>query len=83
MARDPRRIDRILAKLGKAWKENPDLRLMQLLGNCFQDNGDRYYTEDEVVESLLSSTYSCRTCSGRGTIRCNGVSVSCSNCRGR
>ena len=57
MARDPKRIDRILAKLGKVWKENPDLRLMQLLGNCFQDNGDRYHTEDEVVENLLSSTY--------------------------
>ena len=57
MARDPLRIDRILRKLGKAWRANPDLRLMQLLGNCFQDEGDRYYTEDDVIEHLLTSTY--------------------------
>jgi len=56
MKRDPKRIDRILKNIRKIWKANPDLRLMQLLGNCFEGN-DHYYEEDEVLEPLLKSTY--------------------------
>lgn len=54
--RDPKRIDRILDQIREVWKKHPDLRLMQLLGNCFQGI-DNYYTEDDEVESLLRSTY--------------------------
>jgi len=55
--RDPERIDRILDKVRKIWKQHPELRLMQLLGNCFE-GADHYYKEDEVLEPLLDSTYS-------------------------
>ena len=56
MARDPKRIDRILKQIRKIWKENPDMRLIQILGNCFQ-GVDHYYEEDHVLEPLLKSTY--------------------------
>jgi hypothetical protein len=53
--RDPERIDRILAKLGKAWHAAPDLRLGQLIYNLtFGGNAlDPYYTEDGPIEKAL------------------------------
>ena len=64
--RDPKRIDRILRKLRKTWRKNPDLRLGQLL-YALEQNGhhpqeayssrarDIFYTEDEVIERGLDT----------------------------
>lgn len=54
--RDPKRIDRILKLIEKIWKAYPDLRLCQLIGNCF-DPGDNYYKEDDELEKLLLLKY--------------------------
>lgn len=50
--RDIKRIDRILKLIEKIWRKNPDLRLFQLLGNCF-GAGDNYYKEDDCLEQEL------------------------------
>ena len=54
--RDPERIDRILKRVEKIWKANPDLRLMQLLINCL-DEENFYFTEDTVLEQELKMGY--------------------------
>lgn len=54
--RDPKRIDIILKLIKNAWKKNPDYRLMQLIGNCF-DAGDLYYVEDDNLKESLELTY--------------------------
>jgi len=54
--RDPKRIDRILKKLKTIWMKYPDLRLFQLLGNCFPAQ-DNYYVEDEELENRLKAVY--------------------------
>ena len=54
--RDPKRVERILKLIEKIWKKRNDLRLCQLLGNCF-DPGDLYYKEDDVVERRLKGIY--------------------------
>ncbi len=54
--KDPRRIDRILKLLKKIWKKNPDLRLMQFLGNCLSRE-DNYYIEDCDIERRLKEFY--------------------------
>lgn len=54
--RDPNRIRRILRLVKKIWHQNPNLRLTQLLGNCFKP-GDLYYEEDEKVEKRLKEVY--------------------------
>ena len=54
--RDPKRIDKILKLIGNIWRKNPDLRIMQLLGNCFIA-GDNYYKEDGELEKKLKDTY--------------------------
>jgi uncharacterized protein YihD (DUF1040 family) len=54
--RDPKRIDRILKQIEKIWIDNPDLRLMQLLGNCWPA-GDHYSREDDELEKRLSELY--------------------------
>jgi uncharacterized protein YihD (DUF1040 family) len=51
--RDPARIDRMLAALKKAWKENPDMRLGQLIVNVAGKN-DPYFIEDDVTETRLT-----------------------------
>ena len=40
----------------KIWMEYPQLRLCQLIGNCF-DAGDLYYKCDEDLLSRLKETY--------------------------
>lgn len=57
MARDPERINRILKRVKEIWEKNPDLRLCQLIGNCFDSNIDPYFTEDEKIEELLNKFY--------------------------
>lgn len=37
MARDPNRIDELLAELRIYWVDNPDLRLCQIIGNFLDD----------------------------------------------
>lgn len=54
--RDPQRINRILGKISEVWKSNPDLRLCQLIGNCFS-SGDNYHREDEELEKKLGVLY--------------------------
>jgi uncharacterized protein YihD (DUF1040 family) len=54
--RNPERIDRIIELVKKKWKSNPDLRLCQLLGNCF-DTLDLYYVEDSDLEKQLNDCY--------------------------
>ena len=54
--RDKKRIKRIIKLLHKLWKANPDMRLTQLIGNCFEPM-DLYYVEDENLEEALKITY--------------------------
>lgn len=63
--RNPERIDEILECISTIWHKNPDLRLCQLIGNCFpemvDDYGlrdvDLYYIEDGVLQDKLVNTY--------------------------
>ena len=45
-------IENMIEFLSMAWKKNPDLRLMQLLGNGFPA-GDNYYVDDKQVIDYL------------------------------
>ena len=54
--RDVRRIPRIMEILEKIWVTNPDLRLTQIIGNCFEP-GDLYHIEDDVLEIKLKEKY--------------------------
>ncbi len=54
--RNPERIDKILNLIKKVWKQNPDLRLFQLLGNPFEPE-DHYHTEDDELEEKLENYY--------------------------
>ena len=51
--RDPKRIDRILAKVRAHWHTYPDLRLTQLICNACPTRGDPFYVEDDVLERGL------------------------------
>jgi len=53
--RDPKRIKRILELVEKIWKENPDLRLTQLIMNVLSMNADPYYIEDDRLERELKT----------------------------
>ena len=55
--RNPKRIDRILKLIEKIWKAYPDLRLCQLIGNCFVRDNDNYYEEDYKLEKRLHQCY--------------------------
>ena len=50
--RDPGRIDIVLAEIKKYWKRNPNMRLCQLLGNCFAQSDLYSIEDDELVEEL-------------------------------
>lgn len=54
--RNPKRIARILRLIKKIWTKHPNLRLCQLIGNCFPA-GDNYYKEDKDLEKRLRETY--------------------------
>jgi hypothetical protein len=45
-------INNMLEFLSIAWRKNPELRLMQLLGNGFPA-GDNYYVDDKKVMDYL------------------------------
>lgn len=53
--RDPNRIPRVLALLGKVWAEVPDWRLGQLIENIARDLGwnDAFYMNDDDLEKEL------------------------------
>ncbi len=51
--RYPKRINRILRQVEIIWKRSPDLRLCQIIGNCFPA-GDLYYKEDDMLEKKLN-----------------------------
>ena len=48
------RIPNILDKVGKIWEKYPDLRLGQLLLNCFSDPLLYYIEDDKLIEALES-----------------------------
>lgn len=50
------RIDPMLERLGKVWKEYPDLRLGQLILNVARDPM-LYYLEDEELIKTLEEFY--------------------------
>ena len=54
--RDKRRIKRILTLIEQIWTKMPDLRLCQLIGNCFLP-GDNYHREDYELERRLKEVY--------------------------
>lgn len=54
--RNVKRIDRIVKLLAETWKRNPQLRLCQLIGNCYPA-GDNYYREDDDLEQRLKDNY--------------------------
>jgi len=54
--RDVKRIESTLNLISKIWKANPDLRLMQLIGNCFTV-GDLYHVEEDELEIKLKGVY--------------------------
>ena len=57
--RDPKRIPEILNQIETIWSKRPDLRLCQLIGNCFKgDTGVKfYYTEDDDLLRKLEIMY--------------------------
>jgi uncharacterized protein YihD (DUF1040 family) len=50
--RDPKRIDKVLNIIRMFWKQEPDLRLMQLLMNALGP-GDPFHVEDDVLVKKL------------------------------
>ena len=54
--RDLNRISTMLKLIERIWTANPDLRLCQLIGNCFQA-GDNYSREDDELEKALKDSY--------------------------
>ena len=56
--RDPKRIDTMLQVLEYYWKQNPDMRLGQLIGNIARDP-ELYYMEDDKLMRRIIGTYEC------------------------
>ena len=54
--RDPKRIKPILKLIEVIWATNPDLRLCQLIGNCFV-RGDNYFNSDDYLLERLQHIY--------------------------
>jgi hypothetical protein len=58
MARDPKRIDRMVGLLRQRWHEAPDLRLGQLVVNVAARSGvSAFYLEDYSMELHLSEPW--------------------------
>ena len=63
--RNPERIDEILKLISEIWHKNPELRLCQLIKNCFSEevddyglrDVDLYYLEDGVLQDRLEKVY--------------------------
>lgn len=52
-------ISQIITLIEDIWLKNPELRLCQLIGNCFDQElqQDLYYIEDGVLQDKLINTY--------------------------
>jgi len=55
--KDPKRIVRILTIIEKIWEKYPQLRLGQLIGNCFDASEDLFEVKDSELEIGLKETY--------------------------
>jgi len=55
--RDPKRIERLIDLIDVIWSKNPDLRLTQIIGNCYSCQDDTYYIEDKDLEKRLKEKY--------------------------
>ncbi len=59
MARDPNRIDEVLAALKLAWQKHPWLRLTQVVTTAASlggwPNPDPFYCEDEMIKRGLET----------------------------
>ena len=55
MQRDLESQKRVIKLVERIWKKVPQLRLMQLLLNGFDE--DPYYVEDSVLEQRLRAVY--------------------------
>jgi hypothetical protein len=53
------RIDKetLMEVLNKVIEKHPELRLCQIIGNCFEADYDPYYVEDADLTDLLIETY--------------------------
>lgn len=58
--RNPNRIPKTLSLIKEIWEKYPDLRLCQLIGNCFVYDRVEYlyYVEDDILIKALKRTYS-------------------------
>lgn len=55
--RNPDRIKPTLLEIERIWKNNPDLRLSQLLLNIVSDANILYYVEDDELIKGLKEVY--------------------------
>lgn len=55
--RNPDRIKPTLLEIERIWKNNPDLRLGQLLLNIVSDANILYYVEDNELIKALQKMY--------------------------
>jgi len=58
MSRNPERIDEVIEEVKKYWKENPDLRLGQLifiLSSKHNNIDDPFYMEDDELLQTLKN----------------------------
>ncbi len=53
MKKDPKRVDPLMKRLTAVWRQNPELRLGQLIGNALNSNVDLYYVEDDKLINEL------------------------------
>jgi Ni,Fe-hydrogenase III small subunit len=58
--RDPSRIPLMLQEIERIWTAHPDLRLCQLIGNCYE-TGDLYYREDDDLLRRLREAYATKS----------------------
>ncbi len=54
---DPDRIPAVLHEITDIWQKRPDMRLMQLLGNCFPASHDPFYVEDKDLVQRLKTVH--------------------------
>lgn len=47
--RDPKRIEKILDRLGAVWKKLPDERFCQLMSNILMEDELPYFLEDDAL----------------------------------
>lgn len=53
LARDPRRIPKVMNALSVLWARHPDLRLCQLITNLGEEDDTFYVEDDELLERIM------------------------------